>query len=147
MERKRVLEIQAVVEALSFQRCRGRVEEALSGAQALEGELGVEAIKEISLPMAPHRQAFSLTLDSPCEPNVLQTRRKVVESLLSNRVTGTQGNRRALALDYMPTLRAICRAEQLKEQGKTKRRFLHYLTSISSGLTKSTLDHLAEDFP
>lgn len=68
VEGERAGEIQAAVEALSFQRCRAGVEEAWGKAQGLEGELGKEAVNELTLPVAPHRQGFRLTQDSPCEP-------------------------------------------------------------------------------
>lgn len=45
-----------------------------------------------------------------------------MESLMLRGVVGTLGNRSAAALDYLPALRTICRSEQLKEQGKIKRR-------------------------
>ncbi|KAM3863860.1 ATPase family AAA domain-containing protein 5 [Diretmus argenteus] len=146
-EGHRVFEIQAAVEALSFQRCSVAVAEAWDKAQALEGELGKEAAAELTLPVPAHREGFSLTQDSPCQPKLVQRRREVMESLLSRGVFGTLGNRPAAALDYLPALRTICKSEQLKEQGKVKRRFLHYLDAIHLGLAKSTLQHLAEDFP
>lgn len=136
-----------MVEALSFQRCRSGVEAAWTRAQALEGLLAEEAVKELSLPLASHRHGFSLTLDPPCEPRVLQRREEVMDRFLSNREIGTLGNRRAAAIDYLPTLRAICKTETRREESKMDRRFLHYLDSIYLGLNKSTLQHLAEDFP
>lgn len=63
-------EIRAAMESLSFRRCRAGVEQALEAAQAL-GEEGVRrvALEEITLPVAPHRQAFSITPDSTlCQP-------------------------------------------------------------------------------
>uniref|UniRef100_UPI003AAECB60 ATPase family AAA domain-containing protein 5 isoform X2 n=1 Tax=Centroberyx gerrardi TaxID=166262 RepID=UPI003AAECB60 len=152
--RERVLEIQAAVEALSFQRCRAAVAEAWDEAQALEGELGKEAAAVLTLPVAPHREGFSFTQDGPSQPKYLlslcsrlvQRRREVMDALLFRGVFGTLGNRPAAALDYLPALRTICRSEQLKEQGKVKRRFLHYLDAIHLGLDKNTLQHLAEDF-
>uniref|UniRef100_A0A8C7CIL0 ATPase family AAA domain containing 5a n=1 Tax=Oncorhynchus kisutch TaxID=8019 RepID=A0A8C7CIL0_ONCKI len=146
VEGERAGEIQAAVEALSFQRCRAGVEEAWGKAQGLEGELGKEAVNELTLPVAPHRQGFRLTQDSPCEPKVLQKRREVMD-ILPSRVAGTLGNRPAAALDFLPFLRTICRSETLKEQFKVKRRFLHYLDAIHLGLPKNTLQYLAEDFP
>eukprot|EP00063_Salmo_salar_P083430 XP_014058265.1 PREDICTED: ATPase family AAA domain-containing protein 5-like isoform X1 [Salmo salar] len=146
VEGERAGEIQAAVEALSFQRCRAGVEEAWGKAQGLDGELGKEAVNELTLPVAPHRQGFRLTQDSPCEPKVLQRRREVMDNLPS-RVAGTLGNRPAAALDFLPFLRTICRSETLKEQFKVKRRFLHYLDAIHLGLPKDTLQYLAEDFP
>ncbi|XP_040919158.1 ATPase family AAA domain-containing protein 5 [Toxotes jaculatrix] len=142
-----VSEIQAAVEALSFHKCRGLVAEAWDKAQQLEGELGKEAAAELALPVAPHREGYSFTQDGPCQPQLVQRRRKVMASLMLRGVVGTLGNRSAAALDYLPALRTICRSEQLKEQGKVKRRFLHYLDAIHLGLEKSTLQHLAEDFP
>lgn len=56
-----------------------------------------------------------------------------MESLRS-RVFGTLGNRRAFALDYMPTMRTICRLEQLKEQGKVKRRWVCSSWSTAAGV-------------
>lgn len=68
VEGERAGEIQAAVEALSFQRCRAGVEEAWGKAQGLDGELGKEAVNELTLPVVPHRQGFRLTQNSPCEP-------------------------------------------------------------------------------
>nr|WKN12651.1 Atad5a [Photocorynus spiniceps] len=141
------LEIQAAVEALSFHKCRVSIAEAWDQAQQLGVELGKETAAELSLPVAAHGDGYSLTHDGPCEPQLVERRREVMERLMSRGVFGTQGNRPAAALDYMPALRTICRSEKLKEQGKVKRRFLHYLDAIHLGLEKSTLQHLAEDFP
>ncbi|XP_023278598.1 ATPase family AAA domain-containing protein 5-like [Seriola lalandi dorsalis] len=142
-----ILEIQAAVEALSFRKCRGSIGEAWDKARQLEGELGKEAAAELTLPVAPHCEGFSFTQDSPCQPQLVQGRREVMERLMLRGMVGTLGNRPAAAVDYLPALRTICRSEQLKEQGKIKRRFLHYLDAIHLGLEKSTLQHLAEDFP
>ncbi|XP_076609751.1 ATPase family AAA domain-containing protein 5 isoform X1 [Chaetodon auriga] len=144
---ERALEILAAVEALSFHKCRVSVTEAWDKAQQLEGELGKEAAAELTLPVAAHREGYSFTQDGPCQPQLVQRRREVMESLTFRGVFGTLCNRPAAALDYLPALRTICRSEQLKEQGKVKRRFLHYLDAIQVGLDKSTLQHLAEDFP
>uniref|UniRef100_A0A8D3AL34 ATPase family AAA domain containing 5a n=1 Tax=Scophthalmus maximus TaxID=52904 RepID=A0A8D3AL34_SCOMX len=129
-----VLEMQAAVEALSFRKCRGSVAEAWDKAQQLEGELGQEAKEELTLPVASHREEYSFCQD-------------VMERLMLRGVVGTLGNRAAAALDYLPVLRTICRSEQLKEKGKVKRRFLHYLDAIHLGLEKNTLQFLAENFP
>ncbi|XP_060921476.1 ATPase family AAA domain-containing protein 5 isoform X2 [Labrus mixtus] len=142
-----VWEIPAAVEALSFQKCRVSLAEAWEKAQQLEGDFGKEAAAELSLPVAAHREGFSFSQDGLCRTQLVQRRREVMESLTVRGVFGSLCNRPAAALDFMPALRTICRSEQLKEQGKVKRRFLHYLDSISLGLEKSTLQHLAEDFP
>ncbi|XP_070703677.1 ATPase family AAA domain-containing protein 5 [Pempheris klunzingeri] len=141
------LEIPTAVEALSFHKCRVSVAEAWDKAQQLEGEVGKEAAAELTLPVAAHCEGYSFTQDGPCQPQLVQRRREVMESLMFRGVVGTLGNRSAAALDYLPAVRTICRSELLKEQGKVKRRFLHYLDAIHLGLERSTLQHLAEDFP
>ncbi|XP_075942243.1 ATPase family AAA domain-containing protein 5 [Anarhichas minor] len=142
-----VLEIPAAVEALSFYKCRVSVAEAWNKVQQLEGEVGREAAAELTLPVAAHREGYSFTQDGPCQPQLVQRRREVMERLMFRGVFGTPANRPAAALDYLPALRTICRSERLKEQGKVKRRFLHYLDAIHLGVEKSTQQQLAEDFP
>ncbi|XP_061567738.1 ATPase family AAA domain-containing protein 5 isoform X2 [Cololabis saira] len=142
-----VFEIQAAAEALSFHKCLDSVAESWKKVQELDGELGKQAAEELTLPVAAHRGGYSFTQDSPCQPQLVQRGREVMEDLTFKGVFGTLGNRQAAALDYLPVMRSICRSEQLKEQGKVKRRFLHYLDAIHLGLEKSTLQLLAEDFP
>ncbi len=65
-----------------------------------------------------------------------------MESLMSRGVFGTLASKPAAALDYLPALRTICRSEQLKEQGKIKRRLayrkpkllFHLASNMRSGL-------------
>ncbi|KAM3597489.1 uncharacterized protein V6R79_005294 [Siganus canaliculatus] len=145
--REDFLEIPAAVEALSFNKCLVSASQAWDKAQQLEGELLKEAAAELTLPVAAQCDEYSLTQDGPCQPHLVQRRREVMEHLMFRGVFGTAGGRAAAALDYLPALRTICSSEQLKEQGKIKRRFLHYLDAIHLGLDKSTIRHLAEDFP
>ncbi|KAI7803414.1 ATPase family AAA domain-containing protein 5 [Triplophysa rosa] len=140
-------EIHAVLGHLSFRRCRAAVSKAWDKAQKLEEDIRREAEVELSLPVAPHRQSFSLAQTTPCEARVMERRSEVMRSVLSSRSAGVLGNRTAVSLDYMPSLRAICKSERLKEQGKIKRRFLHYLDSIHFTLPKSTMECLASEFP
>ncbi|XP_068192664.1 ATPase family AAA domain-containing protein 5 isoform X2 [Antennarius striatus] len=147
MREEHTLEMQAAVEALSFCKCRVSVVNAWDKSQQLDVELGKEAAAELTLPVAAHRVGCSFTQDGTCHPQLVEQRREVMERLMLRGVFGTLGNKPAAAVDYMPALRTICRSEQLKEQGKLKRRFLHYLDAIHLGLEKSTLQHLAEDFP
>ncbi|XP_056263581.1 ATPase family AAA domain-containing protein 5 isoform X2 [Pseudoliparis swirei] len=142
-----VLEIPAAVEALSFHKCRVSVAAAWDKVQPLEGEVGQEAAAALTLPVAAHREGYSFTQDGPSQPQLVQRRREAMECLMLRGVFGTPANRQAAALDYLPALRTICKSEQLKEQGKVKRRFLHYLDAIHLGLDKSTRQQLAEDFP
>ncbi|XP_056309473.1 ATPase family AAA domain-containing protein 5 [Danio aesculapii] len=142
-----VEEVHAVLGHLSFKKCKAVVSEAWDGAQQLEDEIRGEAEEELTLPVAPNRQSFSLTQTTPCEPRVMERRSEVLKSVLSTRFSGTLGSRAAVALDYLPSLRTICRSERLKEQGKIKRRFLHYLDGIHFTLPKSTVEFMACDFP
>ncbi|KAA0705810.1 ATPase family AAA domain-containing protein 5 [Triplophysa tibetana] len=140
-------EIHAVLGHLSFRQCRAAVSKSWDKAQKLEEDIRREAEVELSLPVAPHSQSFSLSQTTPCEARVMERRSEVMRSVLSSRSAGVLGNQTAVSLDYMPSLRAICRSERLKEQGKIKRRFLHYLDSIHFTLPKSTVECLASDFP
>lgn len=142
-----VEEVHAVLEHLSFKKCKAVVSDAWDRVQQLEAEIRGKAEEELTLSVAPHRQSFSLTQTTPCEPRVMERRSEVLKSVLSTRSSGTLGSRAAVALDYLPCLRTICRSERLKEQGKIKRRFLHYLDGIHFTLPKSTVEFLASDFP
>ncbi|XP_051571238.1 ATPase family AAA domain-containing protein 5-like isoform X2 [Myxocyprinus asiaticus] len=140
-------EIHSTLGHLSFRKCRAAITEAWGRAQELEEEIRREAEEELTLLVAPHRQGFSLTQMTPCESRVMERKSEVMKSVLSSRSAGTLWNRTAAALDYLPSLRTICRSERLKEQGKIKRRFLHYLNGIHFALPKSTVEFLASEFP
>lgn len=62
------LEVQAAVEALSFQKCRASVMEAWDNVQQLKGELGKEAAAELTLPVAAHRESCSFAQEALCHP-------------------------------------------------------------------------------
>ncbi|XP_067270535.1 ATPase family AAA domain-containing protein 5 [Pseudorasbora parva] len=140
-------EIHAALEHLSFRKCKAVVSEAWDRAQQLEEEIRREAEEELTLPVASHRDGFSLAQVTPCEPRLMERRSEVMKSVLSTISAGMLGNRAAVALDYLPSLRTICRSERLKEQEKIKRRFLHYLDGIHFTLPKSTVEFLASEFP
>ncbi|XP_073688682.1 ATPase family AAA domain-containing protein 5 [Garra rufa] len=140
-------EIHAALGHLSFRKCKAVVSEAWDSAQQLEEEIRKDAEVELTLPVAPHKDGFSLAQTTPCDPRMMERRNEVMKSVLSTRSAGTLGNQAAAALDYLPSLRAICRSERLKEQGKIKRRFLHYLDGIHFTLPKSTVEFLASEFP
>ncbi|XP_033827587.1 ATPase family AAA domain-containing protein 5 [Periophthalmus magnuspinnatus] len=141
------LEIHAQVESLSFNKCSASVSSAWHKVQQLDGELRKQTADLLTLPIACHNESFTFLQSGLCHPQVVQQRREVMDELCIKRVFGSLANRPAVAQDYLPALRVICKSEQLKEKGKVKRRFLHYLDAIHLGLQKSTLKHLAEDFP
>uniref|UniRef100_A0A673JMB1 ATPase family AAA domain containing 5a n=1 Tax=Sinocyclocheilus rhinocerous TaxID=307959 RepID=A0A673JMB1_9TELE len=117
-----VNEIHAALGHLSFRKCKAVVSEAWDRAQQLEEEIRREAEEELTLPVPPHKDGFSLTQTTPCDPRVMERRSEVMKSVLSSRSAGMLGNQAAAALDYLASLRTICRSERLKEQGKIKRR-------------------------
>lgn len=61
-------EISAALGHLSFKKCKAVVSEAWDRAQQLEEEIKREAEEELTLPVAPHRDSFSLAQVTPCEP-------------------------------------------------------------------------------
>uniref|UniRef100_A0AAY4BAA7 Structure-specific endonuclease subunit SLX4 n=1 Tax=Denticeps clupeoides TaxID=299321 RepID=A0AAY4BAA7_9TELE len=135
-------EVWAAAESLSFGRCRAELEEAWRRTPTLPEEVRQAAVEDLTLPVAPHRQTFSLTRNVPLP--VQRRRRELMSGLCGGWPLSTLGNRAAVVLDYLPALRAVCRAERLKEQGRVKRRFLHYLDG--TGLPKKTLQDLAAEF-
>ncbi|KAL7829690.1 hypothetical protein AOLI_G00305750 [Acnodon oligacanthus] len=140
-------EINAVIQSLSFWKCRAEVSEAWHKVQGLEEEVRSEAVEELTLPVASHRQSFNLAHSTPCEPRVIETRKELLSAVLNCRSFSTLGNRMAATVDYIPSLRTICRSEKLKEQGKVKRRFMHYLDGVHLDLPKSIIELLASEFP
>ncbi|KAI5091676.1 ATPase family AAA domain-containing protein 5 [Silurus meridionalis] len=140
-------EIQIVLGSMSFHKCKAGISEVWNKVQELEEPLKTETVEDLTLHVASHRQRFDLSHSKLLEPRVMDTRREVMNDFLTSRSFSTQGNRVAAAVDYLPSLRAICRSEKLREQGKVKRRFMHYLEGIHLDLPKSTLQELASDFP
>ncbi len=61
-------EIHAALGHLSFGKCKAVVSEAWDRAQQLEEEIRRDAEEELTLPVAPHRDGFSLTQTTPCDP-------------------------------------------------------------------------------
>uniref|UniRef100_A0A673JXB5 ATPase family AAA domain containing 5a n=1 Tax=Sinocyclocheilus rhinocerous TaxID=307959 RepID=A0A673JXB5_9TELE len=63
-----VNEIHAALGHLSFRKCKAVVSEAWDRAQQLEEEIRREAEEELTLPVPPHKDGFSLTQTTPCDP-------------------------------------------------------------------------------
>lgn len=53
-------EIQAVLGSLSFYKCKARISETWNKVQELEEPVRTETVEELTLPVASHRQRFSL---------------------------------------------------------------------------------------
>ncbi|XP_041095727.1 ATPase family AAA domain-containing protein 5-like isoform X2 [Polyodon spathula] len=141
------VEIKVAVEGLSFQKCRTVISEAMDGMLSRCKELGKDPTEELILPVSAHRNGVSFVQSAPCKPSVVHRRSEIMKTVFSNKSFISQGNRQAAAVDYLPTLRAICRTEKLKEECRVKRRFLHYFKGMNLDLPRQTVDALAADFP
>ncbi|XP_072339895.1 ATPase family AAA domain-containing protein 5 isoform X2 [Scyliorhinus torazame] len=141
-------EMRATVEALSWEKCRSQIQQIMepSVTKCEEPEKG--PMEELTL-QTPNRQNSNaaITQFSHRHTSAASKRIEVLKTVFSSKAFVSLGNRRASAVDYLPALRTICRTEKLKEQGKLKRRFLHYLDSAHLELPKHILETLATSFP
>ncbi|XP_067115939.1 ATPase family AAA domain-containing protein 5b [Osmerus mordax] len=142
---ERVLEIQAALEALAFHTCHTVVSGVWGRGQDLGEGCRDGVTEELTSPVAPHRQIFSFTHTSILEPSVSQRRYDINKIVFSSRAFSTMGNKQAIAVDYLPILRTVCQSQRSQEQAGG--RFQHYFSRIQLGLSKSTIQLLAEDFP
>ncbi|KAM8945735.1 ATPase family AAA domain-containing protein 5 [Pelodytes ibericus] len=135
-------ELKANLETLSYYKCSSDISKFIELSKQPGEELG----EELTLHVAKER--YKVSFGQAITPSEIAERRlSIVRRVLSHKSFISLGNRQANVTDYLPALRNICRLEQMKEQGKTKRRFLHYLEGIHLELPKTTLCSLAADFP
>ncbi|TMS23642.1 ATPase family AAA domain-containing protein 5 [Larimichthys crocea] len=143
---ERLLDIQAAVEGLGCHRCLWRVSEAWTDAQKYRQDLGDarwgRLVERLTSPASSKTQSLSFSLQPLCAPSLSQRRFELSRSVLSSDSFSLLGNRRAVAVDYMPVLRYVCRFQRQRRQKEEPARSLNYLSSFS----KSTLRLLAEDF-
>ncbi|XP_061766540.1 ATPase family AAA domain-containing protein 5b isoform X2 [Nerophis ophidion] len=88
--------------------------------------------------------SWSFTNRPLCDPVVSQRRYKLSQAVLNSRFFSLQGNRQAVCVDYMPSLRSISRSS--RHQDDKAVRCSNYLYNLHLGLSKSTLHLMAEDF-
>ncbi|XP_012040748.2 ATPase family AAA domain-containing protein 5 isoform X2 [Ovis aries] len=138
-------EIKAAVEALSFTKCSSAISKALETSLNSCKKLGRDPTKELTFYISQRRNNVCFS-QSAANLDAWQ-RVAVIKSVFSSRSLLNLGNRQASIIEYLPTLRNICRTEKLKEQGKSKRRFLHYLEGIHLNISKETMNTLAAEFP
>ncbi|XP_039108055.1 ATPase family AAA domain-containing protein 5 isoform X2 [Hyaena hyaena] len=138
-------ELQAAVEALSFTKCSSTISKALETPLNSCKKSGIDPTKELTFYVSQKRSNVYFSQSAAD----LDARRRiaVIKSVFSSRSLLNLGNRQASITEYLPTLRNICKAEKLKEQGKSKRRFLHYLEGIHLNISKETVNTLAAGFP
>ncbi|XP_036196468.1 ATPase family AAA domain-containing protein 5 [Myotis myotis] len=138
-------ELKAAVEALSFTKCSSTISKALETLNSCK-KLGRDPMKDLTLSVSQKRTNVYFS-QSSANLDCAWKRIAVIKSVFSSRSLLNLGNRQASIIEYLPTLRNICRTEKLKEQGKSKRRFLHYLEGIHLNIAKETVNTLAADFP
>uniref|UniRef100_A0A8C5QRY6 ATPase family AAA domain containing 5 n=1 Tax=Leptobrachium leishanense TaxID=445787 RepID=A0A8C5QRY6_9ANUR len=134
-------ELKANLEALSYHKCSSDISRFLE----LYKTSGEELSPDLSLHVPKHDEVYFSRTTGQSE--VAAKRLDVVRSVLSSKSFITLGNRQANITDYLPALRNMCRFQRLKEEEKSKRRFLHYFEGIHLELPKKTTSSLAADFP
>ncbi|XP_068387585.1 ATPase family AAA domain-containing protein 5 isoform X2 [Eschrichtius robustus] len=138
-------ELKAAVEALSFTKCSSTISKALETSLNSCKKVGKDPTKELTFYVSQKRNNVHF---SQSAANLDAWKRiAVIKSVFSSRSLPNLGNRQASIIEYLPTLRNICKTEKLKEQGKSKRRFLHYLEGIHLNISKETMNTLAAGFP
>ncbi|NXX60878.1 ATAD5 protein, partial [Scopus umbretta] len=140
-------EIKAAIEALSFNKCSVNISQNLESSLSTSKTPESDQLEGLTLHISNARNyvSFSQSADSSIHKKA-QRRLAVIRTVFS-RSPLNLGNKQASVLEYLPTLRSICRSEKLKEQGKTKRRFLHYLEGIHLEIPRQMINDLSLDFP
>ncbi|NXN93985.1 ATAD5 protein, partial [Rhinopomastus cyanomelas] len=140
-------EIKAAIEGLSFNKCSMNISENLESSLRTRKTPESGHLEGLTLSNSNTRNymSFSQSADSSVHGKA-QKRLGVIATVFS-RSPLNLGNKQASILEYLPTLRSICKSEKLKEQGKTKRRFLHYLEGIHLEIPRQMINCLSLDFP
>ncbi|XP_052613541.1 ATPase family AAA domain-containing protein 5 isoform X2 [Peromyscus californicus insignis] len=138
-------ELKATAEALSFTKCSSTISKALESLNPCK-HLGRDLVNGLTF-CVPQRSSDVCFRQSAANLDNADKRMAVIKSVFSSRSFLNVGNKQASILDYLPTLRNICRTEKLKEQGKNKRRFLHYFEGIHLDIPEEAVTALAADFP
>ncbi|XP_074244493.1 ATPase family AAA domain-containing protein 5 isoform X1 [Saimiri boliviensis] len=138
-------ELKAAAEALSFTKCSSTISKALETLNSCK-KLGKDPTNDLTFYVSQKRNNVYFSQSAANLDNAWK-RIAVIKSVFSSRSLLYVGNRQASIIEYLPTLRNICKTEKLKEQGKSKRRFLHYFEGIHLDIPKETVNTLAADFP
>ncbi|KAM9281471.1 ATPase family AAA domain-containing protein 5 [Morus bassanus] len=140
-------EIKAAIEALSFNKCSVNISQNLESSLSTSKTPESDQLEGLTLHISNTRNyvSFSQSADSSIHKKA-QKRLAVITTVFS-RSPLNLGNKQASILEYLPALRSICRSEKLKEQGRTKRRFLHYLEGIHLEIPRQMINKLSLDFP
>ncbi|NWT14410.1 ATAD5 protein, partial [Vireo altiloquus] len=140
-------EIKAAIEALSFTKSSVNISQNLESFLSTSKTPERDQLKGLTLPVSNTRNCISFSQSSHSSTHKKAQKRLAVIKTVFSRSPLNLGNKQASTLEYLPTLRSICRSEKLKEQGKTKRRFLHYLEGIHLEIPRQMINGLSLDFP
>ncbi|XP_040891121.1 ATPase family AAA domain-containing protein 5b [Toxotes jaculatrix] len=147
---ERLVDIQAAAEGLGCHICWWRVSEAWTKAQKYRQELDDKKwerlVEKLTFPASSKQQSLRFSFQPLRAPSVTQRRYELSRKVLSSKSFSLLGNRQAVSVDYMPVLRSICRLQRAQRQKEEPVRCLNHLSSVPLGLTKSTIQLLAEDF-
>ncbi|NXS86298.1 ATAD5 protein, partial [Erpornis zantholeuca] len=140
-------EIKAAIEALSFTKSSVDISQNLESFLSTSKTPESDQLKGLTLPVSNTRNCISFSQSADSSTHKKAQKRLAVIKTVFSRSPLNLGNKQASTLEYLPTLRSICRSEKLKEQGKTKRRFLHYLEGIHLEIPRQMINGLSLDFP
>ncbi|NXJ07448.1 ATAD5 protein, partial [Odontophorus gujanensis] len=140
-------EIKAAIEALSFNKCSVSISKNLEASVSTSYTPESDRLEGLTLHMSDTRNSVSFNQSADLSIHRKAWKRLAVIRTVFSRSPLNLGNKQASILEYLPTLRSICRSEKLKEQGKTKRRFLHYLEGIHLEIPRQAINSLSLDFP
>ncbi|XP_061311342.1 ATPase family AAA domain-containing protein 5 [Pezoporus flaviventris] len=140
-------EIMAAIEALSFNKCSVSISQNLQSSLSTSKTPENDQLEGLTLPISNTRNCVSFCQSADSSIHRKAEKRLAVVRTVFSRSPLNLGNKQASILEYLPTLRSICRSEKLKEQGKTKRRFLHYLEGIHLEISRQMINGLSLDFP
>ncbi|XP_043097097.1 ATPase family AAA domain-containing protein 5b isoform X2 [Puntigrus tetrazona] len=138
-------QILAIVEGLAFHQCRTELSRILMEAARLRKESSLERLEQmVCAPSLPSDQKpLRMCRCKFCEPSGVQKRSEVLSNLISSNKFCRRCTKYVLSMDYLPTMRSICRAEKVTEQRSL--RHSHYLSSLH--LPRRLLEFMALDFP
>ncbi|NXS54418.1 ATAD5 protein, partial [Brachypteracias leptosomus] len=140
-------EIKAAIEALSFHKCSVSISQSLESNLSTSKTPESDQVEGLTLHISNTRNCVSFSQSADSSIHKKAQKRLAVIGTVFSRSPLNLGNKQASVLEYLPTLRTICRSEKLKEQGKTKRRFLHYLEGIHLEVPRQMMNSLSLDFP
>ncbi|KAM9537285.1 ATPase family AAA domain-containing protein 5 [Guaruba guarouba] len=140
-------EIMAAIEALSFNKCSISISQSMESSLSTSKTPENDELEGLTLHISNTRNCVSFSQSADSSIHRKAEKRLAVIRTVFSRSPLNLGNKQASILEYLPTLRSICRSEKLKEQGKTKRRFLHYLEGIHLEIPRQMINGLSLDFP